>query len=110
MSRGASLEASNSYGRRPYPLSHFDHEFEEAHDDVARLFDDVYAAGGWQPYVDVARRDLLALRRNLRSLREHGRATPSDDPLYERLFSIDARVPEEIFVHVFSYWRTTRDY
>ena len=37
------------------------------------------------------------------------RATPSDDRLYERLFH-DARVPDDVFTHVFSYWRTPRDF
>lgn len=109
LSRGASLQARNAQGTHPYPLNHLDEDFEEAHDDVYWLFSKVIAAGGWRPYVDAPRRDLLVLRRALPSLRERGRATQSGDALYERLFH-DTRVPEEIFVHVFTYWRTPRDY
>ena len=38
----------------------------------------------------------------------HCRATPSDDRLYERLFH-ETRVPDDVFIYVFSYWRTPRD-
>jgi len=104
LSRGASLDARTHAGRdaEAYALC-------INQPGLAALFAAVRAAGGWQPYLDAPRRELLALRRELPSLRERGRATPSDDRLYERLFH-DTRVPEEIFIHVFSYWRTPRDF
>ena len=104
MSRGASLDARTHAGRdaEAYALC-------INQPGLAALFAAVRAAGGWQPYLDAPRRELLALRRELPSLRERGRATPSDDRLYERLFH-DARVPDDVFTHVFSYWRTPRDF
>jgi len=103
LSRGASLDVRTRKGRDAEAWARIINKPR-----LAALFAAVRAAGGWKPYVDAPRRELLALRRELPSLRERGRATPSDDRLYERLFH-DARVPEEIFIHVLSYWRTPRD-
>ena len=73
---------------------------------VKRFVADVRAAGGWSAYVAAPRSQLLALRRELPTLRESGRASPSSVRLYERLFS---EVPEEIFIHAFEFWRSERD-
>jgi hypothetical protein len=89
--------------------SRFNHRTRAWDYELSHFLTAVRAAGGWQRYVDAPRRELLALRRELPSLRERGRATPSDDRLYERLFH-DARVPDDVFTHVFSYWRTPRDF
>ena len=103
LSRGASVDVRTCGGDYP-EICAIQKEKYEVYDFLAA----VRAAGGWQPYVDAPRRELLALRRELPSLRERGRATPSDDRLYERLF-LETRVPDDVFTHVFSYWRTPRD-
>ncbi|KAK7232033.1 hypothetical protein SO694_00031027 [Aureococcus anophagefferens] len=54
-------------------------------------------------------RALLALRRDLPRLRGRGRAAPSTDRTYQRLF-LDPRVPDDVFAHVLAYWRSARDY
>ena len=112
LSRGASIDVRDVAGAYPEIIAHIHSRFNQdtrAWDyELYRFLAAVRAAGGWQPYLDAPRRELLALRRELPSLRERGRATPSDDRLYERLFH-DVRVPEEIFIHVLSYWRTPRD-
>ncbi|KAH8044597.1 hypothetical protein JL721_12808 [Aureococcus anophagefferens] len=73
---------------------------------VAACLADVRAAGGWAAYVAAPRSQLLALRRELPTLRESGRVSPSSVRLYERLFS---EVPEEIFIHAVEFWRSERD-
>ena len=104
LSRGASVDVRTCRGDYPEICAHQREKY-----DLYRFLAAVRAAGGWKPYVDAPRRELLALRRELPSLRERGRATPSDDRLYERLFH-DARVPDDVFTHVFSYWRGPRDF
>ena len=69
----------------------------------------VRAAGGWAAYVGVPRLELLALRRALPALRESGRASPSSVPAHERLF-LRADVPDDVFSHILTFWRTSRDY
>ena len=113
LSRGASIDVRDVTGDYPDFTAHINARVNQdtgAWDyELSRFLAAVRAAGGWKPYVDAPRRELLALRRELPSLRERGRATPSDDRLYERLFH-DARVPDDVFTHVFSYWRTPRDF
>ena len=113
LSRGASIDVRNVAGEYPEVSAQFRSRFNQdtrACDyELSNFLAAVRAAGGWKPYVDAPRRELLALRRELPSLRERGRATPSDDRLYERLFH-DARVPDDVFTHVFSYWRGPRDF
>ena len=109
VSRGASLDARYNDGGDAESLARFYAGALEEQPTTADFLAAVRAAGGWKPYVDAPRRELLALRRELPSLRERGRATPSDDRLYERLFH-DARVPDDVFTHVLSYWRTPRDF
>ena len=84
--------------------------------EVAAFLRDVKAAGGWKPYARAPRIELVRLR----SLCARGRATPPRE--LERLFDCPssattkakaARVarplPKEVFWHVLSYWRTSRD-
>jgi hypothetical protein len=75
--------------------------------EIADLLAAVREAGGWRPYVDAPRQELLALRRELPSLRERGLATSSSSvPLHERLF---VKAPEDVFQHTIAYWRAPRD-
>jgi hypothetical protein len=87
--------------------------------ETLRLLTDVAAAGSWKSYVKEPR---LALVR-LRLLCARGRARPpSTDPLFQRLFGSSGSstrstraskrlkpLPEEVFWHVLSFWRTSRD-
>ena len=74
---------------------------------AADLLADVRAAGGWAAYVAAPRNQLLALRRRFAAptLRL---APPFAPLLLVRLF-LDPKVPEEIFTHVFTFWRCNRD-
>ena len=72
---------------------------------AADLLADVRAAGGWAAYVAAPRKQLLALRRELPTLR---REPPRAPALLERLF-LDPRVPDDVFTHVFTFWRSERD-
>ena len=101
LSRGASLDARNSMSQDPEAHARFCHNSHNA-----AFLADVRAAGGWAAYVAAPRSQLLALRRELPTLRESGRASPSSVRLYERLFS---EVPEEIFIHAVEFWRSERD-
>ena len=67
----------------------------------------VRAAGGWLPWLNAPRKELLALRHRLPALRECGRAEPlSKVPLHERLF---LKTPDDAFSHVLTFWRSDRD-
>ena len=105
LSRGASLDTLSDTGEDPEARArHFGSV------QAADFLAEVRAAGGWRPYVDAPRAELLALRRELPSLRERGRASPSSSvPLHEKLF-LRADVPDEVFSHVLAFWRTPRDY
>ena len=72
---------------------------------AAALLADVRAAGGWAAYVAAPREQLLALRRELPTLR---REPPRANAHLERLF-LDPRVPDDVFTHVFTFWRSERD-
>ena len=101
LSRGASLDA-RVRGEDPEATAN-----RRGNTVVAALLAEVRAAGGWRPYADVPRAQLLKFRRALPSLRERGRAlAPSSDRLHERLF---VHVPEDVFTHVVAYWRSDRD-
>ena len=75
------------------------------------------AAGSWKAYARQPRVELVRLR----SLCARGRATPPPEPVIERLFGAPASptkakaarvarpLPNEVFWHVLSYWRTSRD-
>ena len=74
---------------------------------TADLLAAVRAAGGWAAYVHAPRAALLALRRELPSLRDRGRAAPSSSVrAHERLF-LDT--PDDVFTSVLAFWRTDRD-
>ena len=101
LSRGASLDALNSSDRDPEARARYYCELNNA-----ALFADVRAAGGWQPYVDAPRKELLEFRKALPSLQRG----PSNVPAHvERLFA-DLGVPDEVFRHVLAFWRSERDY
>ena len=100
LSRGASLDVRNVNGLDP-----------EAHARVcknrtaAALFAGVRAAGGWAAYVAAPRNQLLAFRRLLPALRPEPPSAPAH---LERLF-LDPEFPEDVFMHVFTFWRCNRD-
>ena len=74
---------------------------------TADLLAAVRAAGGWLPYVDAPRKELLALRQRLPALRDRGRAAPSSSVrAHERLF-LDT--PDDVFTSVLAFWRSDRD-
>ena len=109
--RGADLSAKGRLGEDAEELN-----TQFGHTEVADFLRDVKAAGGWKPYARAPRIELVRLR----SLCARGRATPPPEPILERLFgapaptkSKAARVarplPKEVFWHVLSYWRTSRD-
>ena len=103
LSRGASLDARNVWGRDPEAYARRCH-----YTTLANFLAAVRAAGGWLPYVDAPRKELLALRRRLPALRERGRAAPSSSVrAHERLF---LGTPEDVFGHVLAFWRSDRDY
>ena len=102
VSRGASLDARDINGDDPEASARVQGRTAEA-DFLAA----VRAAGGWQPYVDSPRKELLALRQRLPALRDRGRAAPSSSVrAHERLF---LKTPEDVFSHVLAFWRSDRD-
>ena len=111
LSRGASLDATNSQGldpeasarQRAEDVSNYQYPDDTAL-RTADLLAEVRAAGGWNMYVAAPRQELLAFRRELPTLRC---APPSAPAHLERLF---LEVPEDVFIHVVSFWRTPRDY
>ena len=77
------------------------------HTTLADLLAAVRAAGGWLPYVNAPRKELLALRQRLPALRERGRAAPSSSVrAHERLF---LETPDDVFTSVLAFWRSDRD-
>ena len=95
LSRGASLDERIWHGRDP--------------EASAQFLIEVHAAGGWAAYVAAPRRQLLVLRAALPALRERGRASPSSVLVHEALFLRDD-VPDDVFSHVLTFWRSDRDY
>ena len=104
--------------------------FEEAREEgtydqcLADFISAVRAAGGWQTYIRAPRIELVRLR----LLCARGRARPPiarRDPILARLFSaapsssstpkrlasrqLHRPIPNEVFWHILSYWRTSRD-
>ena len=101
LSRGASLGVRNNYGDDPEASARL---FRPT---TANLLAAVRAAGGWQPYVDAPRKELLALRQRLPALRDRGRAAPSSSVrAHERLF-LDT--PDDVFTSILAFWRSERD-
>jgi ankyrin len=102
LSRGASLELRNPRGKDVEAIAR-----DAANTTTVDLLAAVRAAGGWAGYVDAPRKELLALRRQLPSLRERGRAAPSSSvSVHERLF---VEVPDDVFVHAVAFWHGPRD-
>ena len=102
LSRGASLEPRDNSGEDAEAIARRLGQLT-----TAAFLAAVRAAGGWAGYVDAPRKELLALRRQLPSLRERGRAAPSSSvSVHERLF---VEVPDDVFVHAVSFWRGPRD-
>ena len=82
LSRGASLDARCDSGQDPEASARYC-----GHTTLADFLAAVRAAGGWLPYVNAPRKELLALRQRLPALRERGRAAPSSRVrAHERLF------------------------
>ena len=104
LSRGASLDARtfpSSYDLDPEDMARF-----KGYTTTTDLLAAVRAAGGWAAYVHAPRAALLALRRELPSLREHGRATPSSVRVHGWLFM---DTPDDVFTSVLQFWRSDRD-
>ena len=102
LSRGASLDPRSNSGRDPEACAR-----SRGHTTIADLLAAIRAAGGWLPYVNAPRKELLALRQRLPALRERGRAAPSSSVrAHERLF-LD--VPDDVFSHVLKFWPSGRD-
>jgi hypothetical protein len=102
VSRGASLDARDNHGLDPEARARLHRNVTTA-DFLAA----VRAAGGWLPWLNAPRKELLALRQRLPALRERGRAAPSSSSrAHERLF---LEVPDDVFSHVLAFWRSDRD-
>ena len=100
LSRGASLDPRNVYGDDPEAVARL-----VACTTTAELLAAVRTAGGWLPYINAPRKELLALRQRLPALRARGRAAPSSSVrVHERLF-LD--VPGDVFGHVLASARAT---
>jgi len=103
LSRGFSLDARNNDGDDPEALAR-----RWGHTASADFLAAVRAAGGWLPWLNAPREELLALRRRLPALRECGRAAPASSVrAHERLF---LKTPDDVFSHVLTFWRSERDY
>ena len=101
LSRGASLDARNSHaGRDPEAIARFG-----ACLNNAAFLAEVRAAGGWAAYVAAPRNQLLALRRELPT---RFRTAPCRERAQARLF-LDPRIPDDVFKHVLTFWRSARD-
>ena len=100
LSRGASLDAHDSKGRDPEAYARVLNRSNNA-----ALFADVRAAGGWSAYVAAPRNQLLALRRELPTC---FRTAPCRARAQARLF-LDRRIPDDVFMHVLTFWRSARD-
>ena len=102
LSRGASLDARDNEGNDPEVAAR-----HRGCTTAADFLAAVRAAGGWLPYVNAPRKELLALRQRLLALRKRGRAAPSSSVrAHERLF-LDA--PGDVFGQVLAFWRSDRD-
>jgi hypothetical protein len=102
LSRGASLDPRNIYGRDPEASARYC-----SHTATADFLAAVRAAGGWLPWLEAPRKELLALRQRLPALRDRGRAAPSSSVrAHERLF-LDT--PDDVFTSILAFWRSERD-
>ena len=102
VSRGASLDVRDEDDRDPEAVAR-----GRGHTALADFLAAVRAAGGWLPWLNAPRAELLALRRRLPALRERGRAAPSSSSrAHERLF---LKTSDDVFSHVLAFWRSDRD-
>jgi len=101
LSRGASLDARDDSGNDPEAEAHLDDC-----PDVAALLADVRAAGGWSAYVAAPRNQLLALRRELPMCFRTG---PCSAPRAQARLFLDKKIPDDVFMHVLTFWRSARD-
>jgi hypothetical protein len=95
LSRGASLVARDEQGN--------DAIYRARGGITQRFLWEVGKAGGWRAWA-AAPAELLALRRELPSLVERGRATRSSAGLYDTLLR-NRRLPDVAFAHILAYWR-----
>jgi len=111
LSRGASLDARNDDGQDPEAFARYHGQDHEARVRAGRQLNnaaflaDVRAAGGWSAYVAAPRNQLLALRHELPARRRTG---PCRARAQARLF-LDAKIPDDVFMHVLTFWRSARD-
>ena len=102
LSRGASLDARNHDGRDPEAWAQ-----RCGSTTTAAFLAAIRAAGGWLPWLEAPRKELLALRQRLPALRDRGRAAPSSSVrAHERLF-LDT--PDDVFTSIVAFWRSERD-
>lgn len=121
---GADLAHANSHWdndeERQWTKSEWTAEYEARsakNHIVADFLADVRLAGGWKPYARAPRIELTRLR----LLCARGRATPPQDPVLQRLFSVRASptttksarlsrpLPKEVFWLVLAFWRSSCD-
>ena len=100
LSRGASLDVLSASGRDFEATGLVSERAEKA-----AFLADVRAAGSWSAYVAAPRKQLLALRRELPT---HFRTTPCRERAQAQLF-LDPRIPDDVFKHVLTFWRSARD-
>ena len=105
LSRGASLDARDStalsYGQDPEAYAR---RYHSSHN--AAFLADVRAAGGWSAYVAAPRNQLLALRRELPTCFRTG---PCSAPRAQARLFLDKRIPDDVFIHTLTFWRSERD-
>ena len=101
--RGANVLSTDEYGDNALVLARWrERRYNEG--ETAAFLEKVMAAGGWKPYSNAPRVELVQLR----ELCERDRATPPPESILERLFDV-AALPKEVFWHVISFWRSSRD-
>ena len=125
--RGANVFYKNDRGHDvEYDVIHYyDLEDDDEKKTFLAFLRAVKAAGSYKAYARAPRIELVRLR----SLCARRRATPPPDPILERLFDTPAfernlvpecphtkaargaapPLPNEVFWHVLSFWRTSRD-
>ena len=101
LSRGASLDARDWNGRDPEAIAR---AFSKP--TAAAFLAGVRAAGGWSAYVAAPRNQLLALRRELPTLFRTG---PCSAPRAQARLFLDRKIPDDVFMHVLTFWRSERD-
>ena len=101
LSRGASLDARDWNGRDPEAIAR-----AFSNPIMADFLAGVRAAGGWAAYVAAPRNQLLVLRRELPTLFRTG---PCSAPRAQARLFLDKKIPDDVFMHVLTFWRSERD-